>query len=147
MDRLTVEQMSRIVPYSAAEVEYVRRRPPAERTPLPSEGDMAYCRLDEWGPVWESTVERVQPLDDVDDPHLYRVVTDGVGELVILEGRPVISMVEDPWVTLWLSVDTGERIVRTHTREARLRGSAGWLPLDWKTRKRWLPTQLEMMVN
>lgn len=153
MDRVTVEQMSRPFPYSAAEVAYARRRPVHERTPIPAEGDEVLCRLDEWGTAFPAVVDRVQPSDDVDDPYLFEVQLDGNREPMLIEGRPVLSAVDDPWPTLWLTVslttreDGFIRTVTTHTREARLRGSAGWLPLDWTTRRRWLPTQLEGMVH
>lgn len=154
MDRVTVEQMSRPIPYTTAEIAYARKRPFPERTPIPVEGDEVLCRLNEWGDVYGATVDRVQPEDDVDDRNLFQVeLADAMAErLLLLEGRPVMSKVEDPWPTLWLVVkvprgDGFVRTVHTHTREARLRGSAGWLPLDWRTRRRYLPAQLEGMVT
>jgi len=152
MDRVTVELMSRPFPYSAAEVGYIRRRPAHERTPIPAVGDAVWCRLDEWAEPYEALVTAVQPADDVDDPHLFEVSLDGAGDPVMVEGRPVLSAVDDPWPTLWLDVrvprqDGFVKIVYTHTREARLRGSAGWLPVDWKTRRRPLPAQLEQMIT
>lgn len=148
MDRVTVELMSRPIPYSAAEVGWARNRPSDLRTPIPGEGDTVLCRLVEWDEPHEAIVERVQPLDDINDPHLFEVSTDGRGEPVLIEGRPILNGLTDPWPTLWLVVyGPHGSIVHTHTREARLRGSAGWLPLDWKTRRRWLPTQLESMVD
>jgi hypothetical protein len=153
MDRVTVELMSRPIPYSAAEIAYARRRPVHEHTPTPEVGDTVWCRLDEWAEPHEALVTGVQPADDVDDPHLFEVSLDGAGDPVLIEGRPVLNGVEDPWPTLWLDVRVPQRdgefikIVHTHTREARLRGSPGWLPLDWRTRRRYLPAQLEQMIT
>jgi hypothetical protein len=147
MDRPTVELMSRPIPYSAAEVAWARARPAELRTPIPRVDDAILCRLIEWEEPLEAIVDRVQPADDINDPHLFEVALDGAGEPVLLEGRPVMSPLVDPWPTLWLVVHSGIRVVHTHTREARLRGSAGWLPLNWKTRRRWLPTQLEGLVS
>lgn len=152
MDRVTVELMSRVFPYTRDEIAYIRKRPAHERTPLPAVGDTVWCRLDEWGEVYEALVTGVQPEDDIDDPHMYEVVTDAVGDPVMVEGRPALSMLDDPWPTLWLEVkvprqDGFVKIVHTHTREARLRGSCGWLPLDWRSRRRPLPHQLEAMVT
>lgn len=139
--------MSRLVPYTAIEVDSIRCRPFAERTPLPAVGDEVLCRLHEWEDPHPATVDSVQPLDDVDDPHLFRPDMDPFGDLILLEGRPVLMALDDPWVTLWLTVDLGSRTLATHTREARLRGSAGWLPLDWKARRRPLPGQLESLIT
>jgi hypothetical protein len=148
VDRATVELMSRPIPYSRTEIAWARRRPAELRTPIPAEGDTVLCRLVEWEEPYEATVERVQPSDDVNDPHLFEVALDHTAEPVLIEGLPVMNGLDDPWPTLWLVVATpGGRIVHTHTREARLRGSAGWLPPDWKTRRRWLPTQLEGLVS
>lgn len=147
MDRPTVELMSRPIPYSAVEVAWARHRPVELRTPIPRADDAVMFRLTEWEEPVEAIVDRVQPMDDIDDPHLFEVVLDPLGEPVLVEGRPVMSQIDDPWPTLWLVVSAGLRTVHTHSREARLRGSAGWLPLDWKTRRRWLPTQLEGLVD
>lgn len=139
--------MSRPIPYSAEELHTARCRPAEFRTPIPREGDTVLCRLNEWGPAYAAEVERVQPLDDVDDPHLAEVTLDERQEVVVLEGRPVMAMVDDPWPTLWLVVDTPRGKIRTHTREARLRGSAGWLPLDWESRRRPLPAAMRPLLD
>jgi hypothetical protein len=146
VDRVTVEQMSRPFRYSRAEVESIRNRPIDERTPIPEVGDTVWCRLDEWEEPHEALVTAVQSDDDIDDQNLYEALQ------IVIGGRAVISQLDDPWPKVWLEVkvprsDGFVRTVHTHCREARLRGSAGWLPLDWRTRRRPLPPQLEAMVT
>jgi hypothetical protein len=48
---------------------------------------------------------------------------------------PIAHRLLDPWPMLTLNTPWGLGM----TQEARLRGSAGWLPLDWETRHRPLP--------
>lgn len=127
------EAGTRIVPWSPREVAWARRRPGPHRTPLPQVGDTVWYRHDNWGPVSEATVLAVQSLEDVDDPNVCRWQPDDAGNLVLLDGRPVALAAFDPWPKLTLQTRYG----RCFTREARLRGSAGWLPDGWETR--WRP--------
>lgn len=143
MDRVTIEGMSRGVDWSSEELAWQRCRPPQHRVPAPKVGDTVLVRLDAWSEPVEATVERVQPADDLADPHLARLVLTGNGDPKLVDGRPVMELSTDPWVLVWLRVGP----MRTHTREARLRGVPGWLPLDWRTRWRPIPPVFEPLVS
>jgi hypothetical protein len=136
------EEDTRLVPYSAAEAAWALERPGGHRTPLPAPGDEVEYRHDTWGPVTRAEVVAVQPLDDLDDPHLWTVQTDPMtGRPLLLDGRPVLQQRLDPWPLVRLRVP---RLGMGLSREARLRGSAGWLPLDWRERFRPLPDFLQI---
>lgn len=130
------EAQSWLIPYSASEISWAHERPGQHRTPLPVAGDEVEYRHDSWGPVVRVDVVHVQSLDDIGDPHLWRVELDGFGRPLLLDDRPVMQQRFDPWPVLRLKVP---RVGLVDTREARLRGSPGWLPLDWETRFRPMP--------
>lgn len=120
-------------PYTPEEINWAHRRPGPDRTPLPCIGDEVMYRHDSFGPVERAEVVWVQSLDDLSDPHLWQVQVDGQGNPVLLDGRHVLLQRFDPWPLVHLRIPgrgVGE------TREARLRGSPGWLPLDWESRSR-----------
>lgn len=129
------EEDTRLIPYASWEYAWAHQRPAQHRTPLPAVGDEVFYRHDYWGSVDRVDILDVQSLDDIDDPHLWRVETDGFGQPFLLEGRPVLMARLDPWPTLILRTRWGN----AQTREARLRGSPGWLPLDWQVRYRPMP--------
>lgn len=131
------EEDTRLIPYGPDEAAWCIERPAPDRVPLPAAGDEVDYRADPWGPVRRALVRWVQPLDDLDDPHLWTVQRDPMtGAVVLLDDRPVMQQALDPWPMLRLYVaGLGEGL----TREARLRGSAGWLPLDWRSRRRPMP--------
>jgi len=87
-------------------------------TPTPAVGDRVLYRHDNHGDVTDALVLEVGPLDDLTDPHLWERDQDGN----ITGPRPA------PWHDLTLRTLHGTFV----TREARVRGSAGWLPADWK---------------
>lgn len=126
------ETVTRAVPISRDEIDWAHNRPGPHRVPVPAVGDEVAYRHDPWGPITSAEVLAVQPLDDLDDPHLWQVETGPGGRPLMLEGRPVMAQRPDPWPTLTLRTVHGVGV----TREARLRGSAGWLPLDWQSRYR-----------
>jgi hypothetical protein len=130
------EEHTSMIPYAQWEFAWAHERPAQDRTPTPLVGDEVFYRHDPWGPVVRAEVVWRQPLDDLDDPHLWRVEMDGMGGALLLDGRPVMAQRLDPWPILRLRV---LRLGLGDTREARLRGSPGWLPLDWETRFRPLP--------
>ena len=138
-----VEGMSRGVPWSQDELDWQGCRPPAHRVPIPAPGDTVLVRLDAWDEPVEAVVDRVQPVDDLSDPHLAQIVVGEDGVVLDHEGYPVMELASDPWVLVWLKIGP----VRTHTREARLRGVPGWLPLDWRTRWRPLPAVFAPLVQ
>jgi hypothetical protein len=130
------EADTQLIPYAPWEVAWARERPAQHRTPLPAPGDEVRYRHDYWGPVVRAEVVSVQPLDDLTDPNLWTVELDGLGNPLQVDGRALIAQKLDPWPTLHLRVPgLGVGI----SREARLRGAPGWLPLDWESRIRPLP--------
>ncbi len=126
---------TRHVPYDLAEVEWARHRPRRHRTPIPAVGDTVLYRHSEWADPVDADVIYVQPADDLTDPNLWQVQRDSTGAVAVVDGRPVVSGHVDPWVSLTLRTRYGTVI----TREARLRGSPGWLPVDWERRERPVP--------
>ncbi len=129
------EQDSRGIPHSQAEVDWAHNRPARHRVRTPAVGDTVLYRHDPWTEPTEATVAWVQPADDVDDPHLWQVQADGAGRIVTHEDRPLMTPRPDPWPVLRLRTRYG----MVETREARLRGSPGWLPPDWQARHRPVP--------
>jgi hypothetical protein len=150
-------------------VSHARNRPLSERSPLPLTGDRVWYRRHEWDrdptsgehvpPELAVVVEVQDPLDTSDqdyvdgvgwvrDPNLWHLVRD-------IHGRPIrqpmvdggalrYAPVADPWP--WVRLQRPNGIV-DGTREARLRGSAGWMPLDYLTRpERWrLPSEIALL--
>lgn len=90
----------------------------AQPTPMPAVGGRVLYRHVEHGDVTDALVLDVGRLDDLTDPHLWERGLDGT----ITGPRPA------PWHDLTLRTLHGTFV----TREARVRGSAGWLPADWK---------------
>ncbi len=129
------EEASRPIPHSRAEFDWAHDRPPQHRVAAPAAGDAVLYRHEGWAIPSPATVEWVQPPDDVDDPHLWTVQCDEHGRPLLFEGRPLMMPKADPWPVVRLLTRFG----RVETREARLRGSAGWLPLDWQRRHRPVP--------
>jgi hypothetical protein len=124
---------SRLVPIDPSEIHWALNRPPEHRTPIPTVGERVYYRHHEWGEVTEAQVVAVQDPLDYADRYLWHVLTDERRRPIHDErGNRVLVPAPDPWPTLTLATDWGHRA----TREARVRGSAGWLPLDWRNRYR-----------
>ncbi|GAA3283834.1 hypothetical protein Dvina_01465 [Dactylosporangium vinaceum] len=130
------EEHTRLVPHEPHEVEWARQRPAQHRTKLPAVGDEVLYRHHDWGLVVPAEVLWLQPFDDLDDPNLWTVQRDPLGQPLTLDGRPVLQQRLDPWPLLRLKV---EHLGPVLSREARLRGAAGWLPLDWQRRYRPMP--------
>lgn len=141
-----------LIPYSNAEVQWARHRPPQDRTPLPAPGDEVLYRHDPWGALMDAHVEEV--LFNLDDPSVgaigsqpnpdvWEAQRDPIsGAYLILHTKNVIVCKADPWPQLVLT--TRPRVMLVTTQEARLRGSAGWLPLDWESRRRPTPDMIEV---
>lgn len=129
------EADSRPIPYTRAEFDWAHSRESRHWVPVPTEGDTVLYRHDPWATPTEATVEWVQPADDIDDPHLWVVQTDERGGVLLHHGQPVMAPKPDPWPVLRLKTRFGP----VETREARLRGAPGWLPIDWQARWRPVP--------
>jgi hypothetical protein len=145
---------TRLVPWERIEVTHAHNRPLSERPPLPGVGDRVWLRQHEWErdltgrhvPPVPVTVTAVEPDDDPDsrdfvpdlgwvrDPNLWHVVRDMFGQ-PIYDGEALrYAPVADPWPWLDLQPDDdeyGHPVPAVRAREARLRGSAGWLPWDY----------------
>src|SRR5690348_13631060 len=87
--RAEVELACRGLPATPEQVSWARSRPAPHRVPLPAVDDEVLYRHDSWATPVRAIVIGIQPLDDVDDPHLWQVQTDGQGGALLLEGRPV----------------------------------------------------------
>ncbi len=128
-----VERTTIAVPHGASEIRWAQYRPFRHRSRLPAMGDPVLYRHQPWADPVLSQVIAVQPLDDLDDPNIWRVELDPFGDPILIEGRPVFMQGFDPWPMVTLSTKYGIG----KTGEARLRGSQGWLPLDFATK--WRP--------
>lgn len=116
--------------YTPEEYEWARRRPASQRTPIPQVGDEVFYRHAENGPVVRAEVLKVQNAEDFSDPNLWYFQTDQYNRPVEVDGQRVLARAHDPWPEVTVKTPFGIGV----TREARLRGSPGWLPLDWETR-------------
>lgn len=132
-----VERSTAAIPWGATECAWAQCRPGPHRTPTPEPGDVVYYRHNKYEVPVLADVLWVQPLDDIDDPNVWRVQLDAQGDPVLIDGRPIFQKGFDPWPLLRLRVPGLNCLIET--REARLRGSPGWLPLDWTTKYRPLP--------
>jgi len=142
------ELATRAMPWEQIESAWARNRPLTERPAIPSVGDLVCYRHNEWSPeVEQIQVLEVQDAGDRADPNLWHTVRDINGAVLLAaDGTPATEPVADPWP--WLLFRRDPLSTRlTMAREARLRGSAGWLPLDWRQRpERWrLPAQTALV--
>jgi hypothetical protein len=145
-----------MVPHERVEAAYAHNRDPAERTPFPRAGDRVLFRADMWQrePPVPAVVLLVETWDDPQPVARWDGISDGTECMwrVVkdLAGRPVVDVergaerirrvrVEDPWPFVRLRLDSG---ALRDTREARLRGSPGWLPLDYLSRPVRLPSEI-----
>lgn len=106
------------IPLSKPEILHtVWTDPP--HTPIPAVDDTVWYRHVEFGDLTEAVVVAVQdPEADRTDPNVwYRDNASGAA----------LRLHAWPWLVLTLDTMYG----RLTCREARARGSAGWLPYDW----------------
>jgi hypothetical protein len=118
--------------WDPAEFDWTMHRPGPRRVPLPAAGDRVLYRHRHFADVTPASVLEVQPVPVDDAEYESRTVCGPTGLPVVDgAGRRVMARVPDPWVTLRLATDWGH----VDTREARLRGSAGWLPALGESRQ------------
>jgi hypothetical protein len=144
---MLTEWDTRHLPYEQVEVSYARNRLPVERPPIPVRGDQVFYRRTYWDqiPVAAVIVE-VQDLNDRLDPNLWMVVRNTFGAPIQDQGVTRYTQVPDPWPEVKLLYkDEQEQMRYALTRESRMRGSPGWLPLNWRMRPVYLPQDLLMM--
>ena len=152
---MTDELRTRHVPWDKIEQVHARNRPHHERPPLPKVGDKVWYRHAHWerDPVSGAhippelvTVIAVQDLGEKDDPNLWAPLRTSLGMYVADTNGQVHQPVPDPWP--WVDLKRPDRRKAdgslmgygqtVRTMEARMRGSAGWLPLDYRQRpERW----------
>jgi hypothetical protein len=155
------ELATRTVPWANIDVVHAQNRPHDERPPLPAVGDQVWLRLVDWEqdpttghpvPVELATVVSVQDLEDQDDPNLWQKISDAHGlPIMAADGTRLRIPRADPWPHLDLRrpdrfKTDGNLAGYGHvitTQESRMRGSAGWLPLNYRDRpERWrLPAE------
>ena len=145
--RAEVELACRGLPATPSQSSWAISRPGPRRVPQPQVDDEVLYRHNSWETPVRATVTWVQPADDIDDPNLWQAQTDGSGGTVLVEGKPVFVQNPDPWVRVHLAVHAGQVSgmiggFTVETREARLPGSPGWLPMDWQTRWRPMPWEV-----
>ena len=117
--------------WDSTEYAWAMRRTGRHRVPLPAVGDRIFYRHRHFGEVTDAQVVAVQPFPDEDNDYQFRVACGPDGQpLLDGLGHRLTAKVQDPWITLRLATAWGH----LDTREARLTGSAGWLPVDWETR-------------
>ena len=148
MDELRDETATQGVPYAPQEFAWARIRPPAHRVPVPHVSQRIRYRHQYWGPVVDAVVVSVPDLDHPPtfaeisatgelDQNVWDLLRDNATGALLTDGfgapRPVL--LPDPWPMIVVRAQGVPGLVST--REARLRGAPGWLPLDW--RSRWRP--------
>ncbi len=109
------------------EVHRARCRPADDRTPMPQTGQRVWYRHDWHVPLSAAQIVRVD-LENREDWNVYRYVLDYSHverRPVEVDGKRVVEMVDDPWPDVVLRTDYGMMV----TREARIQGSPGWLPM------------------
>ena len=112
------------LPMTPEDVQAVRCRKPWLRTNLPVAGQRVQYRHEEYGPLVDAEILRVD-MENRRDPCVWKYVVQD-GRPVELSGVRVMELVDDPWPSVRLSVTGTSRIY--DTREARFPGSPGWLP-------------------
>lgn len=116
------------LPVTPEQVQWARCRPIKQRTALPKVGQLVWYRHEHLGTVVEAEVYKVDGSNR-GDYNVWRFKVDQFG--VPVEdalGQRVMEMVEDPWPDVYVKTPWGNFV----TREARIPGSAGWLPKGGK---------------
>lgn len=112
------------MPVEQHQAVQARCRPPHMRTRMPEAGQRVWYRHNPHGELTEAWIEHVD-TSNKDDYGVWRFVIDpATGGPVVVGGRRLMELVDDPWPDVWLHTDWGRLV----TREARIEGSPGWLP-------------------
>ncbi len=143
------ESASRAIPWSEVELAWQRNRRSVHRVPLPRVGDRVYFRFDRFAQPHPAVVvdvpdlergwrwEDLEPGQDTPDGWTWQLLRDNATGAARLDamGLPRVELLPDPQPVITCRVEGFAGL--QSAREARLRGSPGWLPLDW--RERWRP--------
>ncbi|HEY6021599.1 MAG TPA: hypothetical protein VIY48_17550 [Candidatus Paceibacterota bacterium] len=147
MVTLAQELLGRLVQLSNAEAGYARNRLPEDKPPTPKVGDRVYFRREAWASDEDLFPMRVVEVQDPNDTtsefatnlcqHLRHHITGG--PLFFPDGKPVVVPLPDPWP--WIKMVWDGEPPATHeenwkhrvqmTFESRMRGSPGWLPMNY----------------
>lgn len=147
MASLSEELLTRLIPLTPMEASYARNRLSSERPPWPKVGDQVYYRRNEWDLDHEVFLMRVVDVQDPKDTtsefahNLYQHLRSPMGvPQFFLDGSPVVVPLPDPWP--WVKMLWEGDPPKTHdeawkggipmTFESRMRGSAGWLPFNYR---------------
>lgn len=131
--------------WDGAEYAWQANRPPRHRVPVPAVGDHVMFRPASWSDeLHEVIVVDVQDMDGEDakaDPNVRDKVTNADHTQLIFgpDGAPLTRLRQDPWPIVYyrhLDADGHPVGAVRSCREARIEGSAGWLPLDHDKRER-----------
>lgn len=144
---------TRALPYEAIEGSYANNRAPTDRPPIPKPGDRLLYRRYHFDQdpipvvvVWaqdpdDTSLVHVDPrAGRVRDPNLWHLVKDPYGYPIADGDDWAYARHPDPWPQVrvrgtWADSPGMEPFEREAiTREARMRGSSGWLPLGWRGR-------------
>lgn len=131
--------------WDSAEYAWQADRPPRHRVPAPAPGDHVMMRYTSWATELHEVI--VVDVADVDadearnDPNVYDKVTSPDHREILYgpDGRPLTRLRADPWPIIWyrhLDADGNPTGATRSCREARIEGSAGWLPPDHERRER-----------
>lgn len=152
MSVTTIEEefATRVIPWSERELAWQRNRPAVHRVSPPRTGDRVFFRLRrfEMNPCPAVVVdapdlergwrwEDLEPGQDTPDGWTWQLMRDNFTGAPRLDamGLPRVQLLPDPQPVIVCRVEGLAGL--QSAREARLRGSPGWLPLDW--RERWRP--------
>jgi hypothetical protein len=131
--------------WDAAEYAWQANRPEDHRVPVPAIGDHVMIRSASWSPeLHEAVVVEVQDMESDEanaDPNVRDKMTSADHTQVMYgpDGAPLTRLRADPWPWIHyrhLDADGQATGAERSIREARLEGSAGWLPLDHERRER-----------
>ncbi len=155
---LAQELLTRLVPIDQREVSYIRNRLQSDRPPRPKVDDQLFFRRNEWDTddqLYLMRVVEVQPENDTTSEFATNLVQHlrhniSGSPLFYLDGEPVLVPLPDPWPWVKFIFDgepSKETLSWQHrpqmTFESRLRGSPGWLPLNYiETRRMYLPGEI-----
>lgn len=152
------ELPGRLIPMELFEGSMARNRPTERRPAWPVVGSEVYYRRNSWDSddaLWRMRVIDAQDPNDTTTvwaSNLCQQIRDNLTGRPLLDGNgaPVHSPLTDPWPWVHLrwegALPSGAPAWLGNvqmTWESRLRGSPGWLPLDYqRTRTVWLPGDL-----
>ena len=111
-------------PITPETAQRVKCRPAGQRTALPVVGQKVWYRHDAGGPLVLVTIERVD-LESKQDWNVWRFKIGNDNKPLEVKGVRQMEMVDDPWPDVYFRMPWGMVV----TREARVEGLPGWIPM------------------